>query len=833
MAPLLRGCGGTLAAQTTSTSGSGLQRSLSRAICYFGPAIVEGWLDALKDRPQEEQADLFAQLVTLTAAESRREAVAAVGKIAGDLAGPDRDAAVEYLAAIPLAVRRSLLADLTTGRVHVPNSLWSDQGRTLLGLLPTDVPPLPLGSEVPGTSYRLEELLGIGGFGAVYKAINRFEQHQPPRAIKFCLDPSMLATLHRERAILDRLMAVDGATWSDRIVRLYGYALDVQPPFLVYEYVPGGDLTNRLMAVQRATGRGFSPADALALIRHVAEGLAFAHGQGLVHRDLKPANVLMNGNNVKLTDFGIGSVVASHALRGTSIGSAGLSLVTAADEARLFRGSGTPLYMSAEQRRGDQPDPRHDLYSLGVMWYQLLVGDVTRELHPGWPDELWEEFQTPPEHIELIQRCVGYFKKRPANARELLALLRLAVANPTEFLALRSADRAGGSREFALPDVVVTPSHAAPRPAPHAEAPVRQAELARLQAALLDQIDRDALEEARATATALLRIKPGDAEALEALAFIDQRGTAGLQELHPPCKHDGWVRSVAVSPDGNTALSGGDDATVRLWDLATGREVRRLTAHEGAVMSVAFAPGGRLAVSGSWDGTVRVWDLNNGMQVRRLAGTCKEVKCVLFGPDTRRVFAACSDHLIHRWDMETGREIAPLEGHADLVQSLALTPDGRHLISGGDDGTVRVWDMAGGRELHCFVGHTDTVACVCSAPDGASVLSASSDKTVRQWDRSGGRELRRLVGHANWVNSVVFGPDGSWAVSGGGGEIVRGTFVDGADTTVRVWDLEGGHELYRFAGHQASVTAVAVTPDGSRIISAGLDETVRVLGLPG
>ena len=72
--------------------------------------------------------------------------------------------------------------------------------------------------------------------------------------------------------------------------------------------------------------------------------------------------------------------------------------------------------MSPEQRRGDTPDPRHDLFSLGVMWYQLLVGDVSRELHPGWPDELIEEFHTPEEHIEVIRRCVGYFKKRPPMA---------------------------------------------------------------------------------------------------------------------------------------------------------------------------------------------------------------------------------------------------------------------------------------------------------------------------------------------------------------------------------------------------------------------------------
>jgi hypothetical protein len=99
------------------------------------------------------------------------------------------------------------------------------------------------------------------------------------------------------------------------------------------------------------------------------------------------------------------------------------------EQASLYRGAGTPLYMSQEQKRNEPPDPRHDLYSLGVLWYQLLVGDVTRELHPNWAKELEVKFATPPDHVAVMQRCVGWFEERARDAGELLTQLRPLVAS--------------------------------------------------------------------------------------------------------------------------------------------------------------------------------------------------------------------------------------------------------------------------------------------------------------------------------------------------------------------------------------------------------------------
>ena len=856
MGPAIKGCSLLLSPNHEAAAPEKAELFQTKAINYFGSRIAGQWATVLQFRPREEWVELLVRLASLSAADSRREAEAAVQHYAPEASPEDQNLAVEYLTAVPLAVRRSLVPEPGTSRLTITSAITIPNDQALLRLLPVDIPPFPLGTVVAGTPYRLEELLGMGGFGAVYKATNRFEQNQPPRAIKFCLDPSMVTSLHRERAILDQLMAAGETAWSNRIVRLYGYALEVQPPFLVYEFVPGGDLTAYLMSTRQKTGKGFHPVLVLELIRQVAEGLAFAHRQGLVHRDLKPANILVSASTIKLTDFGIGGAVADMFARGASISGSGRSQSRATEQISLFRGSGTPLYMSAEQRRGDQPDPRHDLYSLGVVWYQLLVGDVTRELHPGWVDELTEEFRTPPGHISLIQRCVGYFKKRPVDAGELLALLPPPpnAAKPAKVppSVAREGDAATGSAAPtgapAVPPPSSLPGSKAPgippssisRPAGSGipePAPIPQSspgrpvavELEELRAQLADQIERDAFAPARATVAAILRLNPTDEIALASRAFLDSRGVAApAKEIFCLAEHQGWVRGLAFSPDGRRGLSAGDDAVLRLWDLESGQAMLRLEGHTGPVMGVVISVDGRRALSGGWDGTVRFWDIYTGQQLRCLQGSWQSVKCVALAPDGFRAVFAGNDRLVRVWDLNAGRELAQLAGHTGLVQSVAVSADGRRALSGGEDGTLRLWDLENHRELHCWKGHTDAVTSVAIAPNGRWALSGSSDTTLRLWDVETGRNLRRLTGHANWVNAVAITRDGRRILSGSGGQTIDGRFTDGADTTLRLWDVVEGKELRCWKGHTASVTSLAVSSTGALALSGGLDKTVRL-----
>jgi serine/threonine protein kinase len=430
--PVVAGCAGALAAGPAGgMAGVMIGAAVEKAIQFFGRQIVDRWVAWFRGQPPAAQLADLNELADMPAHEARRAAAEAVERLVPHASPEDKRVAVDYLGALPLSVHRSLVQDKPGGPRTLPATVSTADARSLLQLLPTDVPPYAAPAPLPDSPYHLEELVGAGGFGAVYRARAAKLQHLP-LAVKFCLDPNLLPSLRQERSNLERLMKSGGSTWSPRVVRLYGYDLEHPTPYLVYEFVAGGDLARWLAARAARSGKGPSPAEVRAVINQVVEGLAYAHARGLVHRDLKPANVLLDAGGLKLADFGIGGAVSRRAAQASRIGTVASDALSLAEQVSLYRGAGTPLYMSPEQRRGDAPDPRHDLYSLGVMWYQLLVGDVTRELHPGWDRELEKKYSVPREQIELIRSCVGLIEERPADAIALQKLLRAPTVIPAE-----------------------------------------------------------------------------------------------------------------------------------------------------------------------------------------------------------------------------------------------------------------------------------------------------------------------------------------------------------------------------------------------------------------
>jgi len=280
--------------------------------------------------------------------------------------------------------------------------------------------------------------------------------------------------------------------------------------------------------------------------------------------------------------------------------------------------------------------------------------------------------------------------------------------------------------------------------------------------------------------------------------------------------HTESVNSVAFTPDGGTLASASADRTLKLWEVATGRQLRTLTGHTSYVNSVAFAPDGRTLASASWDNTLKLWDAVSGRELRTLNPYMQLQESVAFSPDGRMLASAGGDDKITLWDATSGLELRTLKGHWSFIHSIAFSPDGRTLASASADRTLKLWEAASGRELRTLDGHADVVQSAAFSPDGRTLASGSEGGTIKLWDAAAGRELRTLKGHTDFVYSVAFSPDGRTLASASW------------DHTLKLWDTASGKELRTLTGHESEVNSVAFSPDGRFALSGSGDKTLKL-----
>ncbi|HEY2996902.1 MAG TPA: caspase family protein [Methylomirabilota bacterium] len=311
-------------------------------------------------------------------------------------------------------------------------------------------------------------------------------------------------------------------------------------------------------------------------------------------------------------------------------------------------------------------------------------------------------------------------------------------------------------------------------------------------------------------------------------------GAGGVTTLVPRAgKHHG-VYSLAFTPDGRR-LAAYPVGGVKLLDATTGATLAAPPEDEasGANMTLAFSPdGATLAVASG-----HTLALRDPATWRTLAVFGSEIPQstapIALSRDGRVLVLGSSDGALRLWDLAAGGQVRTLRGHTGGVTSVAVSGDGLWLASSADeigvatgkyDPVVRLWSAQDGRLARELAGHVDGVLAVAFTPDGRVLASGGRDKTVRLWDTATGRTLHALRGHAGEVTALAISPDGRILASGGG--LVDWRHWEGdnqpLDKTIRLWDVATGREIRTLTGSAGTITSLAFSPDG-RFLGSGHD----------
>jgi WD40 repeat protein len=728
------------------------------------------------------------------------------------------------------------------------------------GCAPCDIPV-----ELAGHSrYRILEVLGTGGMGTVYRAQHLLmEREVALKVINRGLmgSANLVERFRREVKWAARLSHPNIVTAHDA-----DQAGDWH--FLVMEYVQGISLS-RLV-----TDNGRLPVVAACdYARQAALGLQHAFERGMVHRDIKPQNLMLTpAGQVKILDFGLsrlGNEAADTAtIAQTVVGTAGEERP---GESLTLTGCvmGTPDYIAPEQIcNAHTADIRADIYSLGCTLYFLLTGTPPfagktdsdkvashlgctprplAELRPEVPARLaavvarmmarspQERYQTPAEVAEALAPSAGVAPSaRPRQAGLLAALVLLLLVTGMGVVAITARLR---HRAAAQPSGTPTPAGQVVVECPEKAGLLvfrkdgRNVHVLDLQNGSSCRIEPGCYDLSLTNATDHLYLPVERCQVTEGTpATIRVRKVELVREF--PRLARGDLVCAVFTPDGKRVLVGGRGNTLRMWDVATGKELLVFPTHKvNDVFAVVLSPDGRTIAWGAGSQIV-LSDLQTGSEIGTFEGHQGTLFALAFSPDGTHLLSGAEDRTMRLWDVKSRQQLKQFSLTLNWdnvisgeVWSVAFTPDGLYAVTARHVRNTNLvplqfWNLSEGIDEHRLDDSRGTFDHVATlSPDGCRVLAGCSEK-ITLWDLETGKEIQRFTGHKSWMHSVAFLPNGRHILSGS------------HDGTARVWDIKSGRQLYCFTRHKGAIRAAVVAPDGCHALTVGDDRVACLWRMP-
>jgi WD40 repeat protein len=297
-----------------------------------------------------------------------------------------------------------------------------------------------------------------------------------------------------------------------------------------------------------------------------------------------------------------------------------------------------------------------------------------------------------------------------------------------------------------------------------------------------------------------------DDESLPARSF-QRIGTSKL-------RHGSQILCLAYTQDGKFLAAGGGNDPLRLWDPKTGALIKEL--NETWVQAIAFTASGETMVYASLQKNIRLWNFTRQVETGKLEGHKAPIKAIAVSPDSTVIASGSQDGAIYLWNLETKRKIGELPGHLDEVTALVYTPDSSFLISAGSDHFIHLWNAETNMVKLKIDGGCGVLALAVSA-DSKTLYSAGDDALIRRWDLATGKQTGTFKGHEGLIVSLALRLDN--------------LFSGGLDGTIRVWDAKTTKLLNTLPRRRGDCSALAVTPQGDFVATAGTNNTIRIFAM--